>query len=356
MNAAAPDNVADGYRRLEAAARATLDRDVYDWFAGGAGGERSVRGNEQAWDRWNLRPRVLVDVSHTTTATTVLDQSISLPVIVAPTAFQRCVHPEGELAMARGAAAAGTIMCVSTMATASFAAISDAAPSGVRWQQLYHLTDRGATRALAEMALDAGATAMVLTVDAPVRGRRDRPPGPAFTMPPPSSTPNVRAVLEPSAGDDLEALVSRTLTWNDLDWMLAETGVPLVLKGILDPRDAAMACSAGAAGVIVSNHGGRQLDGTIAPIDALPEIVTAVDGRCEVLVDGGVRRGRDVAVALALGARAVLVGRPTLWALAVGGSDGVRSWLDGLAAEVLNTLMLLGATTPDAVERAHVSR
>lgn len=346
-----------GAWEYECRAAELLDPDVFAWFAGGAGAQRTLRDNVEAFARWRLRPRVLVDVSAASPATTVLGQPVSLPVIAAPVAFQRYVHPDGEAAMARACAAVGTVMCMSTMATTSFADIAAAAPEAPRWLQLYHLTDRGRTAALIEAATQAGASALVLTVDAPVRGHRDAGPGSGFRIPGPEATPNVAAALAdlPVGDGGLESLVATTLTWRDLEWLVTETGLPLVLKGVMTGEDAHLACESGVAGVIVSNHGGRQLDGVPASIDALPEVVEAVAGRIEVLVDGGVRRGVDVVVALALGARAVLVGRPLVWALCIGGAAGVERLLDVLAEEVTNALTLLGAPRPDLVTRAHVS-
>jgi isopentenyl diphosphate isomerase/L-lactate dehydrogenase-like FMN-dependent dehydrogenase len=339
----------------ERRARQSLEPDVFAWFAGGAGGERTLRDNVDAFSRWQLRPRVLVNVSAPSAATTVLGHHVSLPVLVAPVAFQRFVHPEGEAAMARGSAAAGTVMCMSTMATTSFADIAAAAPGAARWLQLYHLTDRERTRAIIDAGRDAGASAIVLTVDSPVRGRPDRARGTGFLIPEPDAVPNVVAAMDGEPFKGLESLIATTLTWRDLEWLVTETGLPVVLKGILTGEDAHLACESGAAGVIVSNHGGRQLDGVSAGIDALSEVVEAVAGRIEVMMDGGVRRGTDVVTALALGARAVLVGRPLVWALCIGGAAGVERLLDVLAEEVTNALTLLGAPRPDLVTRAHVS-
>jgi isopentenyl diphosphate isomerase/L-lactate dehydrogenase-like FMN-dependent dehydrogenase len=351
MPATDPPIDAAGYERRAAAA---LERGIYDWFAGGAGDERTLRANEAAFARWTLRPRVLVDVSAVDTATTVLGHDVALPVLVAPVAFHRLVHPDGELATARGTAAAGTVMCVSTMATCSLPDIAAAAPGGMRWLQTYHFTDRGRTRALVDAGRAAGATAIVLTVDAPVRGRRERELASEFQLPAVGTVPNVAAVMAGTRVDNLEDLISRTLTWRDLEWLVGETGLPVVLKGILTREDAELACATGVAAIVVSNHGGRQLDGVAAGIDALGEVVEAVAGRIEVLVDGGVRRGTDVVTALALGARAVLVGRPVVWALAVDGAEGVERLLAHLRADVALALTLLGCPRPRAVTRQHV--
>lgn len=343
---------AAGYERRAAA---LLRPEIHGWFAGGAADERTLRDNEAAFTRWRLRPRVLVDVERVTPATSVLGHELALPVLVAPIAFNRLVHAEGELAMARGAAAAGTLMCVSTMATATFADIAAAAPAAPRWLQIYHFPDRGRTRALIDAGRAAGASAIVLTVDTPVRGRREGELASGFALPDIADVPNVAAVMAGARAGGVEELVSRTLSWHDLEWLVAETALPVVLKGILTREDAELACQAGVAGIVVSNHGGRQLDGVAAGIDALGEVVEAVDGRLEVLVDGGVRRGTDVAIALALGARAVLVGRPLIWALAVGGAQAVEHLLGLLRDEVALALTLLGCPHPGAVSPAHVA-
>jgi isopentenyl diphosphate isomerase/L-lactate dehydrogenase-like FMN-dependent dehydrogenase len=346
----APLNAAAYERR----AAALLDDGVFDWFAGGAGDERTLRDNEAAFRRLRLRPRVLVDVESVTPATTVVGQELALPVAVAPMAFQRLVHPDGEVAMARGAAAAGTAMCVSTMAMSSFAEIADAAPGAPRWLQVYHFSDHGRTRALLEAGRAAGCSAIVLTVDAPVRGRRERELDAGFRLPGVGAVPNVAAAMQGVEVEVLADLVSRTLSWRDVERLVEEAGLPLLLKGILTAEDAELACRAGVAGVVVSNHGGRQLDGVAAGIDALPEVADAVAGRAEVLVDGGIRRGTDVVTALALGARAVLVGRPLVWALAVAGDRGVEHLLTLLRDEVTTALALLGCPAPGAVSRDRV--
>lgn len=348
----APLNVAE----YEAAAAKALEPGIYGWFAGGAGDERTLRANVTAFRRLALRPRVLTGVGAGSAATAVLGHELALPLLVAPVSFQDLVHPDGELAMARGAAAAGTAMCVSTMSTRSLAAIAAAAPSAPRWLQLYHFPDRGRTCALIDLGREAGMTALVLTVDAPIRGRREGELRTGFRLPGVERLPNVAAVIGGQRVDDVQELLSATLTWRDVEWLAAEAGMPLLLKGILTGEDAELACAAGAAGIIVSNHGGRQLDGVPAAIEALPEVADAVAGRAEVLMDGGVRRGVDVVAALALGARAVLAGRPLVWALAVDGARGVEHLLGLLRDEVVTALTLLGCADPAAVSRAHVAQ
>ena len=352
---AEPCNVFD-YEQL---ARERLDPGAYDYYAGGAGDERTLRDNVDAFSRLRLRPRALVDVSNATTATTVLGSELSMPLLVAPVAFQRMAHPDGEAGMARAAAAAGTIMVLSTLATSTPAEVAAAAPEAPRWFQLYCFTDRGLTRSLIDQAQAAGYRAIVLTVDAPRLGRRERDLRSAWEIPDDVLVPNFAAAAgRPTGGTpaDMFSLMDQSLDWNDFEQLASACELPLLVKGIITAEDAELACEHGAAGVIVSNHGGRQLDGAIATIDALPEVVEAVDGRVEVLVDGGVRRGADVARALALGARAVLAGRGPLWGLAARGEQGALEVLELLRAEIELALLLLGAATPGDVRRSHVAR
>ncbi|HEY1539414.1 MAG TPA: alpha-hydroxy acid oxidase, partial [Solirubrobacteraceae bacterium] len=272
--------------------------------------------------------------------------------IVAPTAFQRVAHPDGEVATARGALAAGTVMCYSTLATSTPAEV--AAVGSQRWFQLYVFRDEGITHHLIEQAREQGFTALVLTVDAPVRGYRERDMRSDFTIPADLPVASIgRGDVTPK---QMFELISPSLTWRDLERIAGEAGLPLVVKGVLTAEDARLACEHGSAGIVVSNHGGRQLDGVAATIDALPEVIDAVEGRVDVLVDGGVRRGADVVKALALGARAALVGRPVLWGLAADGERGVTHVLELLRAEILNALQLTGCATPADVTRAHVGR
>lgn len=344
----APLNVWD----FEALAAERLEAGAHGYYAGGAGDELTLRDNVEAYRRWQLRPRLLVDVAACSTAATVLGHEISMPLLVAPVAFQRVAHPEGELAMARAAKAAGTIMCLSTIATTTPAEV--AATGAPRWFQLYVFKDEGVTRDLIAEARDNGFTALLLTVDAPVRGNRERDLRTAFVIPADVRVASIgRGGVTPKEVFDM---ITPSLTWRDLERISAEAGIPLLVKGILTAEDAILACEHGAAGIVVSNHGGRQLDGVSATIDALPEVVEAVSGRVEVLVDGGIRRGTDVVKALALGARAVLAGRAPLWGLTVDGEEGARRVLELLREEILTSLRLLGATSPADVTRAHVQR
>lgn len=340
---------------FEEQARARLDPGAYAYFAGGSGDERTMRANVEAFARWELRPRVLVDVSEVTTATTILGQEVAFPLLVAPTAFQRLAHPDGELAMARAAAAAGTVMCLSTLSSVSPPELAAAVPGAPLWFQLYWSRDRGFTRDLVASAEQAGFRAIVLTVDFAVAGRRERDLRADFTLPDDLPAPNLPVTL---ARKDFHAalgdIVDTSLTWRDLEWLRSASSLPLVVKGVLTAEDALLAAEHGADGVVVSNHGGRQLDAVPASLDALPEVAEAVGDRIEVLVDGGIRRGTDVLEALALGARAALAGRAVLWGLAAAGEEGVGRVLALLRAEIELGLKLLGCARPDDVSRTHV--
>jgi len=339
----------------ECEAERVLDAGVFGYFAGGAGDEVTLRDNVDAFSRRQLRPRMLVDVGEVTTAATVLGHELSMPILVAPTAFQRLAHADSEAATARAAAAVGTVMCQSTLSSVTPAELAAAAPGANLWFQLYWSTDRGFTVDLLAAVVEAGFEAVVFTIDFPVAGRRERDIRAAFALPTDLSLPNIPAALErQNFHADLGKIVDNTLTWRDLEWLRETCPLPLVLKGILTAEDARLASDHGAAGVVVSNHGGRQLDCVPASLDVLPEVVDAVGERVEVLVDGGVRRGTDVAKALALGARAVLVGRPVVWGLAVSGEQGVREVLELLQRELELGLTLLGCRSPAEVTRAHV--
>jgi isopentenyl diphosphate isomerase/L-lactate dehydrogenase-like FMN-dependent dehydrogenase len=343
-----PLNVWD-YERIAAE---RLDAGPHGYYAGGAGDELTLRDNVDAFRRWRLRPRLLVDVETCTTATTVLGQDVSMPVLVAPVAFQRVAHPDGEVAMARAAMAAGTIMCLSTITTSMPAEV--AATGAPLWFQLYVFRDEGITRELIAQARDGGFRALVLTIDAPVRGQRERDVRTGFTIPDDIRiAPLGRGGLTPM---EVFSAVSASVTWRDLERFCSDSGLPLLVKGVLTAEDARLACEYGASGIVVSNHGGRQLDGVPATIDVLEEVVEAVAGRVEVLVDGGIRRGTDIVKALALGARAVLAGRAPLWGLAVDGEAGARRVLEILQAELFGALQLVGCTSPQGVTRDRVGR
>ena len=347
-------NLAD----VEAAARERLTELAYEYFVGGANDEVTVRENRSAFERLALRYHVLVDVSRRSTRTSVLGTPIEFPVLVAPTAFQRLACDDGEVATAKAAAAAGTVMILSTASTRTLEDV--AAAGGRQWFQLYIYADRGLTRGLVERAEACGMTAIVLTVDAPVLGRRERDLRNRFHLP-----DGIRLANVPSSGsvplptghgesglaNHFASGIDAAITWRDVEWLRSITGLPVVIKGIVRGDDAARAVDHGAAGVIVSNHGGRQLDTAIASIRALPEVAAAVDGRIDVLLDGGVRRGTDVIKAIALGARAVLVGRPVVWGLAAAGESGARRVLELLRAEVDLAMALCGCPTVNDISR-----
>jgi isopentenyl diphosphate isomerase/L-lactate dehydrogenase-like FMN-dependent dehydrogenase len=340
---------------FQRAAHARLDPGTLSYFAGGGGDEDTLAENLAALRRWRLRPRVLVDVSQVSTATVVLGQTVSMPLLVAPVAAQRVLHPGGEPAAARAAAAVGTAFCLSTFATASPSEVAAAAPGGIHWLQVYVLRDRAVTDALIEEALAAGFQALVVTADAPVPGLRESLRA-DFQLPEGLGGPLAEQSPGRSVAEQMLDRVDPSLSWEDVEQMAARWPVPVLVKGVLTAEDAERARRHGAAGVIVSNHGGRQLDGVNAAIDALPEVADAVGGRIEVLMDGGIRRGVDVLRALALGARAVLAGRAPVWGLTVAGEDGVRQVLELLEQEIAHDLALLGCRSPAEVNRAHVER
>jgi 4-hydroxymandelate oxidase len=348
-------------RDFEQAAAERLPPMAYDYYASGADDEHTLRDSEHAYGRIRLRPRVLVDVSRRSMESTVLGRRVAFPVLVAPTAFQRMAHTEGELATARAVAALGTVMTVSTWATATLEEVREAAGAGAGlWSQLYVYRDRGITRALIERAEEAGYEALVLTADTPLLGRRERDIRNSFTLPAGLSIANLASPdgehLPHRDGESglavhVKELLDPSLTWRDVEWLRSVTRLPVVIKGIVRGDDAQRAVDHGAAAIVVSNHGGRQLDTTVATVDALPEVVAAVAGRAEVYVDGGVRRGTDVLKALALGARAVFVGRPVLWGLTVGGEEGVVRVLAALRDEFDLAMALAGCASVGDVTR-----
>jgi 4-hydroxymandelate oxidase len=340
----------------ERLAEEAISPEAWSYIVGGAGDERTLRWNREAFSRYRLRPRVLVDVTSVTTETTALGTPVSMPVLVAPMAFHQIAHEEGELATAKGAAAAGTLMCVSTVATATPRDIAQAAPGAPRWLQIYVFQDRGVSDGVIEQALEEGFTALVLTADLPVYGIRHREARTGFEAPE-DDVPAIVAARE-RGGEKEEhhslGLLESGLEWNYVAELVERWKVPVLVKGLVTAEDAVLACEHGASGVVVSNHGGRQLDGAIASLEALPEVVAAVGDRAEVYLDGGVRRGSDVAMALALGARAVLVGRPAMYGLALGGAKGVEQVLEILREETENALALLGCRSPAEVTAAHI--
>jgi 4-hydroxymandelate oxidase len=337
----------------EAAALPLLPPAMREYYAGGANDEVTLRENRTAFDRLRLHYRVLRDVSARTPATTVLGVPVSLPVLVAPTAFHCGACPDGELATARAAGRAGTVMILSTLATQAMEDVV-AHATGPVWFQLYVYRDRAVTRDLVRRAEAAGCGAIVLTVDAPVGGQRERDVRAKFRLPDGLALRNLLpAGAEFSAPDAVSSgvaayvnqLFDPGLSWPDLDWLCAATRLPVLVKGVVRADDALACVEHGARAIVVSNHGGRQLDTAPPAIEVLAEIAAAVGGAAELLLDGGVRRGTDVVKALALGARAVLVGRPVLWGLTVGGEEGVGSVLEILRRELDVAMALCGATT-----------
>ncbi len=353
MTAAPPPSLPVDLDGFERSAATSLDPATYRYLANGSGANVTRDANRSAWDRWMLHPHVLRDVSHVSTATTVLGAPVDLPVLVAPTAMQRMAWIDGELAMARAGAAARTVLVTSMAASYSVEDVAAAAPEGTRWAQMYLLRDAGRTRRLAERAREAGYAAIVLTVDgaAVPYGRRRLADG--LQLPRPFSFPNMLLPGEPvdTPLTDLVDDFDPGVTAADVERLAEWSGLPVVVKGVLRGDDAARAVDHGAAGIVVSNHGGRTHDGCVATAIALPGVVDAVAGRAEVYVDGGIRAGIDVARALALGARAVLVGRPTLWGLAVDGTPGVVAVLTALREELVRVMAFCGASAPDALTR-----
>jgi 4-hydroxymandelate oxidase len=333
------------------AVQSRLPSDVWDYLQGGSGSEATVAANLAAFGRLALRPRTLVDVTECDLTATLLGSPLAFPVAIAPMAFQRLAHPDGEVAVAAAAREAGTLVIASTFASRTFEEIS-AAADGAWWLQVYWLRERGALSTVLRRAVDAGCRGFMLTVDAPRISRRLRDIRNGFTLPPGITAVNVPAsamteVHEHSAGSSAlrrhaNSQLDASITWADLAWLRAQSALPLALKGIVTGEDAATAVGHGVDAIVVSNHGGRQLDGAIASMDALPEVVAAVAGAIPVLVDGGVRSGVDVFRALAVGARAVLVGRPVLWGLAHDGAAGVGAVLRLLREELSEAMALAG--------------
>jgi len=330
----------------EGQARRRMTHQAYEYVAGGAADEITLRANREAYDRIRLDPRVLVDVSRLDTRVTLLGRELPFPILIAPTAYHKMVHPEGELATARGAAAARATMVVSSFSTARVEDIAAAAKEPL-WFQLYVQPDRGFTRELVQRVEGAGYQALCLTVDTPTTGARDRQIRAGFALPPGVAEENLRRGGQPVPG-----VLDPSMSWKEVEWLRSHAHVPVLLKGILNPADAARGVEAGAAGLVVSNHGARNLDTLPATIDALPRVVDAVGGRVPVLVDGGIRRGTDVLKAVALGANAVLIGRPYLYGLAVAGADGVAGVVNLLRAELEMAMALTGRPSIANIDRS----
>ena len=349
-----------GYEQL---AKEHLSHMAFDYYSSGAWDEVTLRDNLAAFTRVKLRPKMLVDVSKINLTTQVLGESLQLPLLIAPMAFQCLADPEGEIATALAAADAGVGMVLSTLATKSLEEVATVA-KGLQWFQLYIHKDQGLTQALVQRAYTAGYKAICLTVDAPMLGKRERDQRNEFTLPPglhPANLTNISGLDIPQAPGESGLLtyfaqqINPAVTWKDLEWLQSLSPLPLVVKGILRADDAVRAVEYGSQAIVVSNHGGRQLDGAIASLDALPEIIAAVDGKAEVLLDGGIRRGTDILKALAYGAKAVLLGRPVLWGLSVAGQIGVSHIISLLQDELSVAMALSGCATIADIDSSLVS-
>ena len=334
---------------LEAAAQQTMEKSAFEYYVGGADDEITVRENRAAFSTLKLHYRVLRGQSTRRLATEILGQKLSMPVLIAPSAFHKLAHPEGELATIRASHEAGTIMTLSTMATSSLEEVRAASPNAALWFQLYLYKDEAINLELVRRAEAVGASALVLTVDTLVLGRRERDIRNRFTLPPHLKLGNLPSILgsyDQSCGSRLTEYVNTkshpNLSWDDVAWLRSVTDLPILLKGICHPDDARLGVERGVAGIWVSNHGGRQLDTSPATIEVLPRIADVVRGAVPIVLDGGVRRGTDVVKALALGATAVALGRPVLWALALGGQAGVSHALELLRTEIDTALALCG--------------
>lgn len=334
---------------------------AYDYYASGAEDEWTLEENRNAFARILFRPRILIDVSKIDMTTTVLGYNISMPIMVAPTAFQKMAHPEGEYATARAASAANTAMVLSSWATSSVEEVASTGP-GLRFFQLYVYKDRNVVAQLVRRAEAAGFKAIALTVDTPRLGRREADIKNRFTLPPHLTLKNFEGLdlgkMDQANDSGLASYVAgqidRTLSWKDVKWLQTITTLPIIVKGVVTAEDTRLAIQAGVAGILVSNHGARQLDYAPATISALEEVVLAAQGRVPVFLDGGVRRGTDVFKALALGASGVFVGRPVVFSLAAEGETGVRKVLQMLRDEFELTMALNGCTSLKEITRQHI--
>ena len=370
---------------LRLLAKRRLPGGVFDYFDGAAEDEVTKVENSSAFSKVELRPRVLVDVSSIDTSTTIMGQPVPFPIALSPTGFTRIAHPDGELAVARVAGAVNLPYTLSTLGTRSIEEVATVA-TGPLWYQLYVWKDRGLSRELVERARDNGYKAIMVTVDTPVFGRRERDVRRGFTLPPKIGLETfVDGILHPkwtwdfvrsepitfsavagrksvdgstavTLSDYVNSQFDPTLSWKDLDWIREVSGLPLMLKGIQSVEDAKLAVELGVDAIALSNHGGRQYDGAPAPVALLPRVVDAVGGSIEVLVDGGVRRGSDVVKACALGARAVMFGRPYLYGLGAGGEMGVRWAIDHITSGVTRTMGLIGETSITKLSPGVVTR
>ncbi|EPS70764.1 glycolate oxidase, partial [Genlisea aurea] len=345
----------------QAIAKEKLPKMVYDYYASGAEDEWTLAENRNAFSRILFRPRILIDVSKIDMSTTVLGFKISMPIMIAPSAMQKMAHPDGEYATARAASAAGTIMTLSSWATSSVEEVASTG-GGIRFFQLYVYKDRNVVAQLVRRAERAGFKAIALTVDTPRLGRREADIKNRFTLPSNLTLKNFEGLdlgsMAEAEDSGLASYVAgqidRTLSWKDLKWLQTITSLPILVKGVLTAEDARISVESGAAGIIVSNHGARQLDYVPATIVALEEVVKAAQGRVPVFLDGGVRRGTDVFKALALGASGVFIGRPVVFSLAAEGEGGVRKVLQMLRDELELTMALSGCRTLREITRNHI--
>ncbi|MBO1751995.1 alpha-hydroxy-acid oxidizing protein [Actinotalea sp. BY-33] len=336
-------------------AAALLPAEVYDYFAAGAGAETTLHESRTAWEHYRVRPRVLRDVGRVDLPTSLLGAEVSSPVVLAPTAFQGLAHAEGERATARAAAATGSLLALSTRSSTPLEEVA-AAGSAPWWFQVYAMRDRDLTLRLVERAVSAGARALVLTGDTPYVGIKRRVTGTRIAIPDDHFLVNLQQHLDPGRADARRAAEQDpTITLEAISWLAEASGLPVLVKGVLRGDEAVACLDAGAAGVVVSNHGGRQLDRAVPSAIALPEVVDAVAGRAPVLVDGGIRSGLDCLVALALGASAVMVGRPVVWGLAAGGEAGVVEALEALRADLTHVMALTGAASLADLDRSLVT-
>jgi len=339
-----------------ALARDCVSPMAYDHVTGGVGNEVTVRANLEAWDRIPVRPRILVDVSEIDTRIRLFGQELEHPVLLAPTAYHALYHPEGELETVRGAATSRATLVASSYATKAIEEMARTAPANL-WFQLYVERDREFTRDLVRRAEDAGCRAVCVTVDQPLRGYRDRDIRNAFVLPPGIERANLKGMGEKMSRQVLvtdgiySAAHDPTFTFRDLEWLRGIMRVPLLVKGLMTPEAARDVIDAGVDGIIVSNHGGRSIDTVPATAEILGSVTDEVAGRVPVLVDGGVRRGTDVLKAIGLGAQAVLVGRPYIYALAVAGAAGIRRAVEILTTELKMAMALSGRPTIASIER-----
>ena len=342
---------------FEPIARQKMAHYAYEYVTGAAGDEQTVRWNKEAYQKIRLRPSVMHDVSKLDTSVEFLGQKLEFPIILAPTAYHKAVHPDGELATARGAKTAGAAMVLSSFSTTAIEEVIKQTDRPLFFQ-LYVQPDRGFTRHMVERAQDAGAKAICVTVDTPVGGARNREQRANFKLPPGMDLPHLKGLNEHATGhmpatqwDIFTSILDPTVTWKDIAWLTSFAKVPVLVKGVLNPDDAEHAIQSGVKGIMVSNHGGRNLDTVPATIDALPLVIERVAGRVPVTVDGGIRRGTDIIKALALGARAVMVGRPYLYALGADGENGVATAIRILHKELQMTMALTGRTTIAQVDK-----